>query len=62
MDVKSFRVRRKWIQEGLNKLDIKRDFAYTESLTEGNYLQIKSEYQGRNAKATHITLSGQKVT
>ena len=49
-------VRRKWIQEGLNKLDIKRDFAYTESLTEGNYLQIKSEYQGRNAKATHISV------
>ncbi len=46
-------VRRKWIQEGLNQLDIKRDITYTESLAKGRYLQIKSEYQGTNAKATH---------
>ena len=49
-------VRRKWIQEGLNQLDIKRDITSTESLTEGGYLQVKSEYQGINAKATHTSV------
>ncbi len=49
-------VRRKWIQEGLNQLDIKRDITYTETLAKKRYLQIKSEYQGANAKATHTSI------
>ena len=49
-------VRRKWIQEGLNQLDIKRDIIYTETLAKKRYLQIKSEYQGANAKATHTSI------
>ena len=49
-------VRRKWVKEGLDQLDAKQEVTQLEILEEGGYLQVNSEYQGANAKATHSSL------